>query len=283
MLSLQNAIVCTVSGSTVMAQKVGIFVSHHHSESEDAFTARLVRDLEVAGADVWVDDARITSDDFIQKINEGLSGRQWLVLIMTPEALRSPWVQTEVNAALNQVRKGRMRGVIPIMAKPCADEDIPPLLDALHRYDATRNYEPARLGLLRALDLISPEAPAAVPSQTLPFPPSDASPKQDHDARGSTVGLDALEKSELAGPELGSPAPELAAWLRAGKAHLEASRLEQALAAYESALAIDGNSALAWSGKAIVLKQMGRNEEAGFAARCAQIGAVITRRREEGY
>jgi hypothetical protein len=42
---------------------------------------------------------RITSDDFIKKINEGLAGRQWLVLVMTPDALHSPWVQSEVNAA----------------------------------------------------------------------------------------------------------------------------------------------------------------------------------------
>src|SRR5690242_9951467 len=115
-----------------MVEKIGVFVSHHHSDFEDDFTARLVRDLETAGADVWVDDARITSDDFILKINEGLAGRHWLVLVMTPEALRSRWVQTEVNAALNQVRKGRMLGVVPILVRPCADEDIPPLLDTLH-------------------------------------------------------------------------------------------------------------------------------------------------------
>jgi hypothetical protein len=43
-----------------MADKVGVFISHHHSEEEDRFTDRLVSDLEFAGADVWVDDARIT-------------------------------------------------------------------------------------------------------------------------------------------------------------------------------------------------------------------------------
>src|SRR6476620_6121288 len=140
MLAPQTAVVCSTLRRHAMAEKIGVFISHHHSEEEDRFTSRLVTDLEIAGADVWVDDVRITSDDFIQKINEGLVGRQWLVLVMTPDALRSPWVQTEVNAALNQVRKGRMFGVIPMMAEPCDDADIPPLLDALHRYDATRNY-----------------------------------------------------------------------------------------------------------------------------------------------
>jgi formylglycine-generating enzyme required for sulfatase activity len=147
-----------------MADQVRVFVSHHHS-TEDAFTARLVADLEVAGADVWVDDARITSDDFIKKINEGLTGRQWLVLVMTPDSLRSPWVQAEVNAALLQVRQGRMLGVIPFVAQPCNDADIPPLWATLQRYDATGDYQRAFVGLLRALGL---SAPVRQPTHPIP-------------------------------------------------------------------------------------------------------------------
>jgi hypothetical protein len=62
----------------------------HRSDGNPlSFLINFTADLEAAGADVWVDDARITSDDFIKKINEGLAGRQWLVLVMTPDALRS--------------------------------------------------------------------------------------------------------------------------------------------------------------------------------------------------
>jgi len=161
-----------------MANQVRVFVSHHHSPEEDAFTARLVADLEAAGADVWVDDARITSDDFIRKINEGLTGRQWLVLVMTPDALRSPWVQGEVNAALLQVRQGRMLGVIPLVAQPCQDADIPPLWATLQYYDAVRGYDTARGGLLSALGLTpgrsAPPVQRAPPAYVAPpdrFPP----------------------------------------------------------------------------------------------------------------
>ena len=93
-----------------MAEKIGVFVSHHHSPKEDASTARLVADLEAAGADVWVDYQGIASGSFVQKINEGLSGRQWLVLVMTNAALRSQWVQDEVNAALHLVIMGVCAG-----------------------------------------------------------------------------------------------------------------------------------------------------------------------------
>src|SRR5262249_37709507 len=123
---------------------------------EDASTARLVADLEAAGADVWVDYQGVASGSFVQKINEGLSGRQWLVLVMTNAGLGSRWVQGEVNAAVHQVNIGRMRGVIPFVMTRCDEAQIPPLWAQLHRYDATKSYEAARDGLLRAIGLPLP-------------------------------------------------------------------------------------------------------------------------------
>jgi hypothetical protein len=120
-----------------------------------------VRDLEAAGADVWVDKRGITSDDFVQKISEGLAGRQWLVLVMTPEALQSPWVRREVNAALNEQTAGRMLGVLPLIMRPCPEKDIPLLWRPLHRYDATEGYATARDALLQAMGLFLPEEPTA--------------------------------------------------------------------------------------------------------------------------
>lgn len=48
---------------------MGILVSHHHSPEEDTFTARLVADLNVAGADVWVDYQGIAAGSFVAKIS----------------------------------------------------------------------------------------------------------------------------------------------------------------------------------------------------------------------
>src|SRR5262245_44833112 len=89
-----------------MPESVKVFVSHSHAD--DAFTNRLVTDLRAAGVDVWVDTAAIRHDDFIRKINEGMADRQWLVLVLTPDALRSSWVQAEVNAALHRKMQGFM-------------------------------------------------------------------------------------------------------------------------------------------------------------------------------
>lgn len=136
-----------------MADQVRVFVSHHHTPDEDAFTARLVADLEAVGADVWVDDQRISSNNFVQKISEGLEGRQWLVLVMTPQSVASSWVRNEVNTALSEHTAGRMLGIVPIVMVRTPEQDIPMLWRPLHRYNATHAYEPARDGLLRALGL----------------------------------------------------------------------------------------------------------------------------------
>jgi formylglycine-generating enzyme required for sulfatase activity len=157
-----------------MPDQVRVFVSHHHSPDEDAFTAQLVERLQAAGADVWVDTERIPSGDFVRKINEGMAGRQWLVLVMTPDALRSRWVQSEVDAAYRQVNAGRMLGIIPIVAAPCDEADIPLLWANLLRYDATHDVERAFTALVRAIGLgeqgvAAPPTPVSVsPAEGLP-------------------------------------------------------------------------------------------------------------------
>jgi toxoflavin biosynthesis protein ToxD len=151
-----------------MPEQVRVFVSHHHSDEEDDFTETLVEDLVSVGADVWVDTSGITSGDIMRRIEEGLSGRQWLVLVMTPEALKSPWVREEVNVALYQHNIGRMLGVLPFVMQPCDVTDIPVMWQPLHRYDATERYEEARDGLFRAMGLPTPPRPPERDSTTKP-------------------------------------------------------------------------------------------------------------------
>jgi len=84
-----------------------VFLSHSHQDNR--FASRLAADLQGRGADVWVDLTEIQHDDFLKRINEGLKDREWLVLVMTPAALASPWVQLEVDAAHALVIMKRMR------------------------------------------------------------------------------------------------------------------------------------------------------------------------------
>jgi formylglycine-generating enzyme required for sulfatase activity len=192
-----------VSGVSETPQ-VRVFVSHHHSPEEDAFTVRLVADLRTAGADVWVDTSGIQSGSFVAKISEGLAGRQWVVLVMTPEALASPWVRTEVEAGLNEFHAGRMLGVIPFVMRQCRTQDIPVLWRTLQRYYAPKGYELARDQLLAALGLsaVPAEQPQAQPD--VPVAPPYAAPPDRFPLRLAELGYKAtfLNGAEVIRPPL---------------------------------------------------------------------------------
>lgn len=156
-----------------------IFVSH--SSLDDAITRRLVADLRVGGAQVWMDETDIRQGDFITKINEGLANCDVMVLVLTPNSLRSKAVEMEVNAALNLVRLGRLQSVVPFLAQPCDMSQVPPIWATLHYYDGVKDYPGAVAGLLRAMDLdphasnpltAQPIAPQTQqPAADIPFPP----------------------------------------------------------------------------------------------------------------
>ncbi len=113
----------------------------------------LVADLRSKGADVWVDLANITSNDFLDRINEGLKGRDWCVVVLTPNAIDSSWVKKEVHAAFVLHHQGAMKGIIPILAEHVDAGQIPPIWAILHRYDATSDYPNALHGLMGAIGL----------------------------------------------------------------------------------------------------------------------------------
>jgi hypothetical protein len=134
-----------------MADPVRVFVSHHHSRKEDAFTARLVADLEAAGADVWVDVVGVGAADFQKRINQALATCEWFVLVLTPEAIVSPWVEMEVHAAIRLKAQGRMRSIIQVVATSVTQEQIPPTWGINAHFDATRDYAAALHLTLREL------------------------------------------------------------------------------------------------------------------------------------
>src|SRR5262245_4024252 len=139
-----------------MPEPVRVFVSY--ASADRAFAERLVHDLRMAGAEVWWDVAGVNEGDFLDRINDALQQCQWLVLVLTPNAIASKWVKIEVNAAINRREMGLMRGVLPVLASPVAHGAIPPVWDNLHRYDGLTNYQAEIARLIRTLGLAGAQA-----------------------------------------------------------------------------------------------------------------------------
>jgi hypothetical protein len=142
-----------------MPEPVRVFVSY--ASSDRAFAEKLVADLQAAGAEVWWDVSGIDEGDFLGKINQALQQCQWLVLVLTPNAVASKWVNIEVNAAIHRRQQGFMHAVLPLLAASVQPGAVPPLWDTLHRYDAVANYRGEIARLIRKLGLSS--APAEPP------------------------------------------------------------------------------------------------------------------------
>lgn len=146
-----------------------VFVSHSHIDND--FAAQLVADLKAAGADVWLDVVGIDRGDFQERINEALGGCQYFVLVLMPEALRSPWVRMETHAAIKRTLEGVLHQVLPVVAQPVDPNQIPPTWATFQRYDATRDYPSALAAIVHALGLqmpvqmpVAPQSPRSMPT-----------------------------------------------------------------------------------------------------------------------
>src|SRR6185437_191435 len=64
-------------------------------------------------------------DNFIKKIDEGLSKAKFFALVLSPEALEADWPTAERAASLLSDPSGRIGRVIPILSNSCS---VPPLL-----------------------------------------------------------------------------------------------------------------------------------------------------------
>lgn len=138
-----------------------IFLSH--STKDLAFVQRLEADLQQTGATVY----RISGDqggDFQERINEALSACQYVVLVLTPDALASPWVKQEMNAANVLKNQGYIKDILPIQARRVDTNKIPVLWRVYNIFDASGEYATGRNGLLRALGLSIPAPDAAQPN-----------------------------------------------------------------------------------------------------------------------
>src|SRR3989440_3117476 len=90
---------------------------------ERAFMTKLGNYLSAKNIYALADDPNVSES----KMKQQLLNVQWLILILTPETIRSPWVQSLVNTAFDRVRQGHMQGVLALAfsSNPVEPEDMP--------------------------------------------------------------------------------------------------------------------------------------------------------------
>jgi TIR domain len=93
-----------------------VFLSH---ASQDHAKATRLRDVLVSqGVSVWFSPHHLQgADQWIDEIGKALDRCDWFMVLLTPHAVRSMWVQREFKYALIEKRfHGR---IIPLLFKKC--------------------------------------------------------------------------------------------------------------------------------------------------------------------
>ncbi len=98
--------------------KPSIFLSHNRNDKP--FVRKLALDLEAHGVKCWIDEAEIkVGESLIEKIRSGIDAMDYLAVILSPNSVSSPWVQREVDVAMNQELYNRKVKVLPLLYKKC--------------------------------------------------------------------------------------------------------------------------------------------------------------------
>ena len=112
-----------------------VFISHAYTD--EPFVKKVVAGLEKVGLEVW-DATReiLPGDNWADKVARALKESEAMVVLLTPDALRSNWVRWGVEYALGeQSYRNRLIPVIVGDPQEISKEDVPWILRRLHMID----------------------------------------------------------------------------------------------------------------------------------------------------
>ncbi len=125
----------------------GVFISH--SSKDKPFVYRLAVDLINRGIPVWLDAWELeVGDSLIDRIYQGIDDSTYFIVILSPTAIESGWVNKELNAGLAKEEQLGRRFILPIKMAECQT----PLKIADRVYaDFSRSYQSELEKLIAAL------------------------------------------------------------------------------------------------------------------------------------
>jgi tetratricopeptide (TPR) repeat protein len=205
-----------------------IFLSH--SVKDHSFCLQLVDDLHHALIDpdaVWYDaqGGLHGGDAWWRKIVQELKSRNTFIVVLSPDAMSSDWVNDEIDIAWRQKNSPARMRLFPVLYRPC---EVRTDLENLQiiSFVPPKTYEAAFQELLHALGLAT--------------------------SKSST----ATQKVSV------TPHKTKEQWLNEGDSHFASMQYEQAIADYDRALQLDPQYAEAYHKRALAYFALNKYEQA---------------------
>ncbi len=104
-----------------------------YSSQDRPFALKLARDLKAAGINLWMDKLDIPiGDDWQESVQRALKEARRVLVMLSPDSVKSAEVRGEVNYALKEDALKKKKRVIPIFYRDC---EVPPRWELLQRID----------------------------------------------------------------------------------------------------------------------------------------------------
>jgi hypothetical protein len=124
-----------------------IFISHS-TRDRDFVLSRLKPALDAKGCASWCSSSDLkAAANWEQQIRAALAASDWFVVVMSPDAQDSEWVQAETHWAVEHM-PGR---IVPILARSCRPIDLHLRLGTLQYVDFRAGFDPAFRELLQVI------------------------------------------------------------------------------------------------------------------------------------
>ena len=126
-----------------------------HSSKDKGFVEHLAGKLLSNGFTVWYDDWEIhVGDSIVQKINEGISSSDFLLVVLSKNSVKSRWVREELSVATLKNIDSKVAFILPILLEQC---EIPPLLSDKKYANFSEDPNAAYKELVKAINYHSKE------------------------------------------------------------------------------------------------------------------------------
>ncbi len=104
-----------------MASRKDIFLCHA-SEDKPSIAEPMVRAMEARGISYWYDaDELGWGDSIIQGMNEGLSGCQYVLVVLSPSFVRKPFAVAELKSAVYREIQSKKTVILPLLVGNTAE------------------------------------------------------------------------------------------------------------------------------------------------------------------
>ena len=126
-----------------------VFLSH--TSADKPFVEKLAGDLGRLGVEVWFDKYEIkVGESIFQRVDEGLRESEYFAIVLSPSALESEWVRSELSAAWHRKMLTGSNAILPILYQSC---ELPALLQPLKYADFRKDYRSGLADLARVFGL----------------------------------------------------------------------------------------------------------------------------------